>query len=53
MNDIKLSELGNIDYIPKKRSLCTECIFYEECPYDFVCPSLDRLIKFEMEEGEL
>lgn len=53
MNDIKLSELGNIDYIPNNRNLCSFCIYWDECPYEYVCPSLDRLIKFEMENGEL
>ena len=53
MNDIKLSEMGNIDYIPEDRSLCAHCVFYDECPYDHECPSLIRLMEYEAEHGEL
>lgn len=53
MNNINLSELGNVDYIPKDRSLCENCINWDICPYTYVCPSLDRLIKFEEENQEL
>lgn len=53
MDDIKLSELGIVDYIPEDEKLCVKCVHWDECPYDYRCPSLKRLIEYLKENGEL
>ena len=44
-NDIKI-----VDYIPEDGILCSRCKFYEICPVDYVCPSVDRQLDFEYGE---
>lgn len=35
------------NFIPKDHKLCSNCIFYEQCPYDYTCKTWWRLRNYE------
>ena len=39
------------DFRPKNdKKVCENCIHFEECPVDYVCPTLDRIYTEELLE---
>lgn len=45
--------MKKIDFIPKDLKLCSNCLFYEQCPYEWTCKTWKRVQKHEWTQDDI